>query len=70
MITPNFRSRWNIVAILLILGGGVWFLQGIGVLQGSVMSNTTQWTLIGGLLVVIGVGLLVVNNRRKPQNLP
>jgi hypothetical protein len=68
MITPNFRARWNIVAVLLILGGGVWFLQGIGVLQGSSMSNTVQWTLIGGVLLVIGVGLLVVNNRHKPLN--
>jgi hypothetical protein len=68
MITPNFRARWNIVAVLLILGGGVWFLQGIGVLQGSAMSNTVQWTLIGGLCVLIGAGLLVVNNRRKPLN--
>lgn len=68
MITPNFRTRFNIVAVLLILGGGVWFLQGIGVIQGSFMSNTSQWTLIGGLCVVLGVGLLVVNNRRKPLN--
>lgn len=68
MMMANFRARWNIVAVLLILGGGVWFLQGVGVLQGSVMSNTVQWTLIGGLCVVIGVGLLVVNNRRKPLN--
>ncbi len=68
MITPNFRARWNVVAVLLLLGGGVWFLQGIGVIQGSFMSNTAQWTLIGALLLVIGVGLLVVNNRRKPLN--
>jgi len=68
MITPNFRARWNVVAVLLILGGGVWFLQGIGVLQGSTMSNTIQWTLIGGLCVVIGVGLLIVNNHPKPLN--
>jgi hypothetical protein len=68
MITPDFRARWNIVAVLLLLGGGVWFLQGIGVIQGSFMSNTAEWTLIGALLVVIGVGLLFVNNRRKPLN--
>lgn len=68
MITPDFRARWNIVAVLLLLGGGVWFLQGIGVIQGSFMSNTAEWTLIGALLVVLGVGLLFVNNRRKPLN--
>lgn len=68
MITPDFRARWNIVAVLLLLGGGVWFLQGIGVIQGSFMSNTAEWTLIGALLVVLGIGLLFVNNRRKPLN--
>ena len=68
MITPDFRARWNIVAVLLLLGGGVWFLQGIGVIQGSFMSNTAEWTLIGALFVVIGAGLLFVNNRRKPLN--
>lgn len=68
MITPDFRARWNIVAVLLLLGGGVWFLQGIGVIQGSFMSNTAEWTLIGALLVVLGAGLLFVNNRRKPLN--
>jgi hypothetical protein len=37
----------NIFGILLALMGLVWFLQGIGVLQGSVMSNQTQWVIIG-----------------------
>ena len=55
----------NVVAILVALMGAVWFFQGIGVIQGSFMSNTTQWTLIGLVLVVVGVGLLIYNNRRK-----
>lgn len=57
----------NIVAVLLFLTGVVWFLQGIGVILGSFMSNTTQWTLIGLLCIVLGLGLLFVNNRRQPQ---
>ncbi|MEP7290623.1 MAG: hypothetical protein ABI835_02520 [Chloroflexota bacterium] len=57
----------NIVGVLLSLTGVVWFLQGIGVILGSFMSNTAQWTLIGIVCVVIGVGLLVVNNRRQPR---
>ena len=57
----------NIVGVLLFLTGAVFFFQGIGVILGSYMSNTTQWTLIGIVCVVLGVGLLFVNNRRKPQ---
>jgi hypothetical protein len=57
----------NIVAILIALMGGVWFFQGIGVIPGSFMSNTSQWTIIGLVVVVIAVGLLIYNNRRKIQ---
>lgn len=32
----------NIVGVLLILAGGVWFLQGLNVLPGSVMSGQTS----------------------------
>ena len=55
----------NIVGILIALMGGVWFFQGIGVIQGSVMSNTSQWTIIGLICVLIAVSLLIYNNRRK-----
>jgi len=57
----------NIVGVLLFLTGVIWFFQGIGVILGSFMSNTTQWTLIGLLCIVLGLGLLFVNNRRQPQ---
>jgi len=55
----------NVVGILIALMGGVWFFQGIGVIQGSFMSNTSQWTIIGIVMVIIAVGLLIYNNRRK-----
>ena len=57
----------NVVGILIALMGAVWFFQGIGVIQGSFMSNTSQWTIIGLVMVIIAVGLLVYNNRRKAQ---
>ncbi len=57
----------NIVTVMLGLIGVVWFFQGIGVIQGSFMSNTSQWTIIGLVCVVIAIGLLIYNNRRKPQ---
>jgi hypothetical protein len=54
----------RIIGVLLILLGGVWFLQGISVLPGNVMSGQTQWAVYGGLAVLIGIGLLVFANRR------
>jgi LPXTG-motif cell wall-anchored protein len=55
----------TILGVLLILVGGVWLLQGLNVLLGSVMSGQSQWTVIGAALLVVGIGLLVFANRRK-----
>jgi len=61
----------NIIAVLLILAGSVWFLQGINVLPGSLMSGQIQWAIYGGIVVMVGIGLVVFANRRKvspPKN--
>jgi hypothetical protein len=55
----------NIIAVLLILFGAGWFLQGINVLPGSFMSGQTQWAINGGIAFVIGLGLLFFANRKK-----
>jgi hypothetical protein len=55
----------NIVGVILILLGGVWFLQGMNVLGGSVMSGQSQWAVNGGIAALIGIGLLVFANRRS-----
>lgn len=54
-----------VVAAVLILIGGVWFLQGIGVLLGSFMTGQTRWVVYGGLALVVGCGLLAFATRRK-----
>lgn len=59
------RIALNIVGILLLLVGCVWFLQGINVIPGSYMTGQTKWAVYGALLVVAGVGLLIAANRRR-----
>lgn len=54
-------------AVVLILLGAVWILQGIGVLPGSFMTGQTQWAVAGALSAAIGVGLLVYVNRTPSQ---
>jgi hypothetical protein len=54
----------NIAGVLLILAGGVWFLQGINVLPGSFMTGQIQWAVYGGLSVLVGAGLLLYVHRR------
>ena len=44
---------------LMILMGGVWLLQGIGILPGSFMAGQTFWAVMGAVLLAVG-GLLVL----------
>ena len=60
----NMKTILNVVGILLILGGGVWFLQGIGILPGSFMSNDPQWAINGAISIMIGVGLIAWARRK------
>jgi hypothetical protein len=55
----------NMLAVLLILAGGVWFLQGINILPGSFMTGQIQWAIYGSIAVLAGIGLLVLVNRRS-----
>ncbi len=53
-----------ILAVVLILIGGVWFLQGINILPGSFMTGQIQWAIYGAIAVVVGLGLIVFAQRR------
>ncbi len=55
----------NVIGVLLILPGIIFFLQGINVLPGSFMTGQTQWAINGGILIVVGAGLLWWANRRR-----
>ncbi|MDF3339790.1 hypothetical protein P3H80_20305 [Mycolicibacterium septicum] len=52
------------IGVIVALFGLIWALQGFGVLQGSPMSNTTTWSIIGPITVVIGVVISVVSWRK------
>jgi uncharacterized membrane protein HdeD (DUF308 family) len=55
----------NILAALLVVIGVIWFLQGINVLLGSVMTGQTQWAIYGAIAFVIGIVVFVFANRRR-----
>ncbi len=59
----------HIIAVLLILTGVVWFLQGTNILPVGGMAGQSQWTYIGLGLIVAGTGWLVFMNRRS-KNAP
>jgi hypothetical protein len=61
-------TRWvgPVVGVLLVLLGGLWTLQGVGVVGGSFMTGSRLWLVIGLVLVVAGVALLL-RLRRRPR---
>jgi hypothetical protein len=48
-----------IVGGLMVLVGGVWLLQGVGILPGSFMTGQPFWAIAGAVFLAIG-GLLVL----------
>ncbi len=51
------RTILKVVAVLLFVSGGVWFLQGINILPGSFMTGDPQWAINGGVMMIAGAGL-------------
>ena len=52
------------VGLIVAVFGLVWALQGFGVLGGSPMSNTTTWSIIGPITVLIGIAIAVFSWRK------
>ena len=52
------------VGLIVALFGLIWALQGFGVLGGSPMSNTTTWSVIGPITVLIGIVIAVFSWRK------
>ena len=52
-----------VIGLALTLAGGVWIVQGAGLLKGSFMTGQSRWLLIGIACAVLGVGLLIGSRR-------
>ena len=50
--------------VLVAMFGLIWALQGFGVLGGSPMSNTTTWSIIGPITVLIGIVIAAFSWRK------
>jgi hypothetical protein len=59
------RITLNILGIVFLFVGGVWFLQGINILPDSFMTGQTKWAVYGGILGLAGIGVLIAANRRR-----
>jgi len=59
------RIVFNIVGLLLVIVGCVWFLQGINVLPGSFMTGQIRWAVYGGIAVLVGIVVLLAAAKRR-----
>jgi hypothetical protein len=48
----------RIIGAVLVVAGAVWIGQGTNVIQGSSMTGSGFWTIVGALCVVAGLVLL------------
>ena len=57
----------KIIGGIMVLIGGIWFLQGNNVLPGSFMTGSTFWAVVGGATVLAGLALLTLFNPKPPR---
>ena len=53
------RKTVGALGVMMALFGVLFTLQGFGAVQGSPMSNTTTWSVLGPIIAVIGGGLAI-----------
>ncbi len=56
--------------VILLLIGGLWTLQGLGIVAGSAMSGVTLWAIVGPVVALVGVYLLWRGIRGTTSNGP
>ncbi len=52
------------IAVLLMLSGIIWALQGLNILPGTFMRGDPQWITNGAITALIGAGLFWFTNRK------
>ena len=55
------------LGLLAVVLGAVWTLQGLDVLEDSVMSGQSIWTIVGPIVLVAGLVLIVIGVRARAR---
>lgn len=55
------------VGLLAVVLGGLWTLQGLDVVGGSVMSGVSIWAVIGPIVSLAGLLLIALGVRRRSK---
>jgi hypothetical protein len=63
-MNSTVKNILKIIAVLAMLMGVIWILQGVNILPGSFMTGNPQWAVNGAITAVIGAGLFWFANRK------
>jgi hypothetical protein len=58
------RAVVSAAAVVVIVAGVIFTLQGVGLIGGSFMSGSALWAVLGPLIALGGLGLLAVSRNR------
>lgn len=53
------------VAVAMVVVGGVWTFQGLGYLEGSPMTGVSFWAIVGPVVAGFGLALMLVLRDRR-----
>ena len=69
MVSQPRLVGWTpmVIGVLAIVLGGLWTLQGLDVVEGSVMSGVSMWAVIGPIVAAAGLILIVIGVRRRSR---
>jgi ABC-type cobalamin transport system permease subunit len=56
-----------IVGIFVVLAGLLFFFQGIGVVHGSTMTDTTRWSVLGPIIALVGAAIAFAGWRLRKR---
>ena len=59
------KALTTTLAVLMMVIGVIWVLQGVNVLPGSFMTGQPKWAVYGTVLLVVGLFLLLRERRRR-----
>jgi hypothetical protein len=69
VVSQNPLKGWLPMAVGLVgvVLGALWTLQGLGFIQGSVMTGVSAWAIAGPIVAVAGLVLIVIGVRARAR---
>jgi hypothetical protein len=66
-MVPMRSTGLLVLGVLVALAGLLFTLQGVGVITGRAMSNTTFWSVAGPVIIVVGLVLAGLGVRGRAR---